>query len=53
MYEDSPATQLGSGPILPAGRSEPLPTFSLDDGYREMGPSLTNEDEDALLKVCF
>jgi hypothetical protein len=39
---------------LPVGQSAPLPLFSieeLDDSYGDMATRLTDEEEDALLKV--
>jgi len=53
VYKDPPATQPDSEPTFPEERPVPLLSFSLDDAYGEMGSRLTNEEEDALLKVCF
>ena len=51
---EAESVQLDSEPTLPIGRSTPLPLFSieeLDDSYGDMASRLTDEEEDALLKV--
>ena len=45
--------QLDINPTLPADNSSSLPSFSLNDldGYSDMEPRLSDDQEDALLKV--
>ena len=52
--ETESSVHLDSEPTLPVGHSAPLPSFSmdaLDDPYGDMDSRLTDEEEDALLKV--
>lgn len=54
MSDEAGSVQLDSEPTLPVGHSAPLPLFSieeLDDSYGDMASRLTDEEEDALLKV--
>lgn len=46
-------TQLDINPTLPTDNSSPLPSFSLNelDGYSDVEPRLSDEQEDELLKV--
>ena len=52
--DEAESDQPDPEPTLPAGHSAPLPSFSvdeLDDPYGDMATRLTDEEEDALLKV--
>jgi hypothetical protein len=52
--DEAESVQLDSEPTLPVGHSAALPSFSideLDDPYGDMTTRLTDEEEDALLKV--
>lgn len=52
--DEAESVQLDSEPTLPVGNSIPLPLFSieeLDDSYGDLASRLTDEEEDALLKV--
>ena len=52
--DEAESVQLDSEPTLPVGQSASLPLFSieeLDDSYGDMATRLTDEEEDALLKV--
>lgn len=52
--DEAESVQVDSEPTLPVGQSAPLPLFSieeLDDSYGDMTTRLTDEEEDALLKV--
>ena len=53
--DEAGSVQLDSEPTLPVGHSGPLlPLFSieeLDDSYGDMATRLTDEEEDALVKV--
>jgi hypothetical protein len=48
------SVQLDSEPTLPVGQAVSLPSFTtddLDDPYVDIASRLTDEEEDALLKV--
>jgi proteasome activator subunit 4 len=52
--DEAESVRLDSEPTLPVGHSAPLPSFSMDelvDPYGDMDSRLTDEEEDALLKV--
>jgi hypothetical protein len=52
--DEAETIRLDSEPTLPVAQSVPLPLFSieeLDDSYGDMATRLSDEEEDALLKV--